>query len=103
MPFRIPAVCAMLAVAVIVQTITHPAASDTALAGIPDEQRLEVLIRNYDFEVVHRSPVALGGETCTDRARYRDCTGCGTSHCGISASESTIPSASIDEAGRPSL
>jgi hypothetical protein len=63
MPFRIPALCALLAVAVMmVQTITHPA-GDTALAGIPDEQRLEVLIRNYDFEVVHRSPVALGGET----------------------------------------
>jgi hypothetical protein len=39
----------------------HPAAE--IAAGIPDEQRLEVLIRNYDFEVVHRSPVGLGGDT----------------------------------------
>ena len=42
--------------------VMHPAA-EIASAGIPDEQRLEVLIRNYDFEIVHRSPVALGGET----------------------------------------
>ena len=34
-----------------------------ATAGLPDEQRLEVIIRDYDFEIVHRSPVALGGET----------------------------------------
>ncbi|HET6674577.1 MAG TPA: hypothetical protein VFG71_04515 [Nitrospiraceae bacterium] len=42
--------------------VVHPAA-EIAAAGIPDEQRLEVLIRNYDFEIVHRSPVVLGGET----------------------------------------
>ena len=38
-------------------------AAEIASAGIPNEQRLEVLIRNYDFEIVHRSPVAVGGET----------------------------------------
>jgi hypothetical protein len=36
---------------------------DAALAGIPNEQRLEVLIRDYDFEVVHRSPVTVGRDT----------------------------------------
>ncbi|MET0514986.1 MAG: hypothetical protein ABW047_06630 [Nitrospiraceae bacterium] len=36
---------------------------DGVLASIPDEQRLEVIIRNYDFEIVHRTPVAVGGET----------------------------------------
>ena len=44
----------------------HPIAQsddNAALAGIPNEQRLEVLIRNYDFEVVHRSPVTLGRDT----------------------------------------
>ena len=41
---------------------TQPAANEV-MAGIPDEQRLEVIIRNYDFEIVHRSPVAVGGDT----------------------------------------
>jgi hypothetical protein len=40
-----------------------PPTEGLALAGIPDEQRLEVIIRDYDFEIVHRTPVAAGGET----------------------------------------
>jgi hypothetical protein len=39
------------------------AVGDAVLASIPDEQRLEVVIRDYDFEIVHRTPVAVGGET----------------------------------------
>ena len=48
------------------QVILHPVlqpVGNRVLAGIPDEQRLEVIIRNYDFEIVHRTPVAVGGET----------------------------------------
>lgn len=33
------------------------------LAGIPNEQRLEVVIRDYNFEIIHRTPVSLGGDT----------------------------------------
>ena len=35
----------------------------TVMAGIPDEQRLEVLIHDYSFEIIHRTPAALGGDT----------------------------------------
>jgi hypothetical protein len=48
------------------QLILHPVLQPTGsrvLAGIRDEQRLEVIIRDYDFEIVHRTPVAVGGET----------------------------------------
>ena len=41
--------------------VIHPV-GDGASAGIPDEQRIEILIRNYDFEIIHRTPVTLGGE-----------------------------------------
>jgi|RhiMethySRZTD1v2_1073278.scaffolds.fasta_scaffold1315926_2 hypothetical protein len=63
MPFRVrlPFIIIGLLLSVF-YPIAHQA-GDGALAGIPDEQRLEVLIRNYDFEVVHRSPVTLGGDT----------------------------------------
>jgi hypothetical protein len=50
----------------LIQALFPPLLSPTeglALAGIPDEQRLEVIIRDYDFEIVHRTPVAVGGET----------------------------------------
>ena len=36
---------------------------DAALAGIPNEQRLEVIIRDYHFDVIHRTPASLGGDT----------------------------------------
>ncbi|MEX5217343.1 MAG: hypothetical protein NW701_05905 [Nitrospira sp.] len=63
MPFRVrlPSIIIGLLLSVFYPSAHQP--GDGALAGIPDEQRLEVLIRNYDFEVVHRSPVTLGGDT----------------------------------------
>lgn len=38
-------------------------ASRTALAAIPDEQRIEVIIHDYLFEQVHRTPPKVGGDT----------------------------------------
>jgi hypothetical protein len=38
-------------------------AGDGLLATIPVEQRLEVIIRDYNFEIVHRTPVTLGDNT----------------------------------------
>lgn len=43
-------------------SVSLPTAGKT-MAAIPDEHRLEVIIRYYDFEIVHRTPVAVGGET----------------------------------------
>jgi hypothetical protein len=63
MPFRVRLSFMIIGLLLSVCYPSAHQAGDGALAGIPDEQRLEVLIRNYDFEVVHRSPVALGGET----------------------------------------
>jgi hypothetical protein len=34
-----------------------------AMAGIPTEQRLEVIIRDYAFEIVHRTQPEVGGDT----------------------------------------
>ena len=47
---------------VAIHPFPEPTAS-TVLAGVPDEQRLEVIIRDYNFEVIHRTPVSLGGDT----------------------------------------
>lgn len=63
MPFRVRLPSIIIGLLLSVFYLSAHQAGDGALAGIPDEQRLEVLIRNYDFEVVHRSPVGLGGDT----------------------------------------
>lgn len=63
MPFRVRLPSIIIGLLLSVSYPSVHQAGDGALAGIPDEQRLEVLIRNYDFEVVHRSPVTLGGDT----------------------------------------
>ncbi len=63
MPFRVRLPSIIIGLLFSVFYLSAHQAGDGALAGIPDEQRLEVLIRNYDFEVVHRSPVGLGGDT----------------------------------------
>jgi hypothetical protein len=56
----------ILFLVILIQGLTHPfpqPTTSTVMAGIPDEQRLEVIIRDYNFEIVHRTPVSLGGDT----------------------------------------
>lgn len=38
-------------------------ASLPVMAAIPDEQRIEVVIHEYNFELVHRTPARIGGDT----------------------------------------
>lgn len=52
----------MSLIQVLFAPLWQPAAGP-AVAGIPDEQRLEVIISNYHFEIVHRTPVTVGGDT----------------------------------------
>lgn len=60
---RVVSLCVLLSAAMIYFQPFGKAVGDAVLAGIPDERRLEVIIRDYDFEIVHRTPVAVGGET----------------------------------------
>jgi len=63
MLLRVCSLCVSFSAAMIYFQLLGQVVGDGVLASIPDEQRLEVIIRNYDFEIVHRTPVAVGGET----------------------------------------
>ncbi len=63
MLLRVCSLCVSFSAAMIYFQLLGQVVGDAVLASIPDEQRLEVIIRNYDFEIVHRTPVAVGGET----------------------------------------
>ena len=63
MPLRVALFSLLISMTRVIFHPALPSIDSRALAGIPDEQRLEVIIRDYDFEIVRRTPVAVGGET----------------------------------------
>ena len=62
MRLRVGGLLAVISIVILIASPVIRPVGDGASAGIPDEQRVEVLIRNYDFEIIHRTPVTLGGE-----------------------------------------
>ena len=62
MRLRMAGQLAVISIVILIASPVIRPVGDGASAGIPDEQRVEMLIRNYDFEIIHRTPVTLGGE-----------------------------------------